>query len=486
MGIQKPEIMMEVNLQEAPQQISGDPGFSENAGKIYRSQQAFFRSGATRSHAFRSEQIRKLLRVIQENEKSVMDALYKDLRKSEFEAYGSEIGVLYKEIRHTLDHLRTWMAPRRVPTPMLFFPSRSRIIPDPLGVVLVIGPWNYPFLLMMNPVISAIAGGNTVILKPSDQSVHTSRVIAKIISENFDPSFLAVVEGPGHIVGPELISSYHFDHIFFTGSVPVGSSIMEMAARKLSPVTLELGGKSPCIIDREVDISHAARKVAWSKIFNAGQTCVAPDYVLVHSAVREAFLEKLKAAFSAMLGSEPQKSDSYGRLINRKRFDTVASYLKQGRVVYGGETDPEDLFIAPAILEDISINDSVMQDEIFGPVLPLITYNEREEVLEWIERNPYPLALYLYTSSRETERYYTENVRFGGGCINNGIIHLGNPDLPFGGVGTSGLGQYHGKHGFDTFTRPKSILRTPTWFDVPLWYPPYKDNLKWVKMFFRL
>lgn len=457
-----------------------------NISGTFRAQQDFFRSGATRPYAFRKAQLLRLLKSIQDNEQLISQALYKDLRKSEFEAYGSEIGILYKEIRHTLRHLKEWMESRRVATPMLFFPSSSRIVPDPLGTVLIIGPWNYPFLLAMNPLVSAIAGGNTAFVKPSEQAPHTAEIVEKIINECFDPSFVAVFQGPGHIVAPAIIEENRFDHIFFTGNITIGKRIMEMATAHLTPVTLELGGKSPCIIDREANLDHAARKVAWSKIFNAGQTCVAPDYLLVHADVKDLFLVKLKAAFVRMLGDDPQKSPDYGRLINRKRFDAVAGYLKEGQVVFGGQTDPDDLYIAPTILDGVSIHDKVMQEEIFGPVLPVITYQHREEVLDWIERNPYPLALYLFTSSRESERFYVQNVRFGGGCINNGIIHLGNPDLPFGGVGASGMGQYHGKHGFDVFTRPKSILRTPTWFDVPLWYAPYGNNLKWVKMFFRL
>jgi aldehyde dehydrogenase (NAD+) len=250
-------------------------------------------------------------------------------------------------------------------------------------------------------------------------------------------------------------------------------------------VTLELGGKSPCIIDRTADLEQAARKVAWSKLINAGQTCVAPDYVLVHADVRDRFLEKLKANFTRMLGDDAGSSPDYGRMINRKRFDVVSGYIRNGRVLHGGGADADDLFIEPTILDGVSAEDPVMKDEIFGPVLPLITYRDRNEVLEWIERNPYPLALYLFTGDSETEDFFIERVRFGGGCINNAILHLANHELPFGGVGTSGIGQYHGKHGFDVFTRPKSVVRSPSWFDVPLTYPPYRNNLKWLRMFFK-
>jgi aldehyde dehydrogenase (NAD+) len=339
---------------------------------------------------------------------------------------------------------------------------------------------------MITPLISAIAGGNTAILKPSDEAIHTGKAIEKIIKETFDESYIAVIQCHGPQVGTEIIEKYHFDHIFFTGSVRVGKLIMEMAAKHLSPVTLELGGKSPCIIDKDVSLGHAALKVAWSKMINAGQTCVAPDYVLVHEGVKDAFIEKLKSTFDKMMGDKPQQSPDFGRMINKKRFLAVKNYLSQGKVVYGGQSDEADLYIAPTIIEGVKITDTVMQEEIFGPVLPVISYKSNEEVLDWIEKNPYPLALYVYTNDRSTEKFYMEKVRFGGGCINNGVIHLGNPDIPFGGVGTSGIGQYHGKQGFDTFTRPKSIMKSPTWFDAPLWYAPYKNNVKWIKLLFKL
>jgi aldehyde dehydrogenase (NAD+) len=454
--------------------------------RIYLAQQAYFRTGATRPYAFRKKQLQLLMAAIQSNEKFITEALYKDLRKSSFEAFGTEIGPTYAEIKHTLHGLRQWMQPQKVETPLLFFPSTSTIIPDPLGIVLTIGPWNYPLLLMITPLISSIAGGNTAILKPSDEALHTGKVIEKIIKETFDESYIAVIQCPGPQVGAEMIEKYHFDHIFFTGSVRVGKLVMEMAAKHLSPVTLELGGKSPCIIDKEVSLGYAARKVAWSKLINAGQTCVAPDYVLVHEQVKDAFIEELKSAFNKMMRDNPQHSPDFGRMINTKRFQAVSSYLAEGKIIFGGETDETDLYIAPTIIEGVKITDKVMQEEIFGPVLPIITYSSKLEVLDWIERNPYPLALYVYTNSKSTEKFYMEQVRFGGGCINNGVIHLGNPDIPFGGVGTSGIGQYHGKQGFDTFTRPKSIMKSPTWFDVPLWYAPYKNHLKWIKLLFKL
>ena len=470
----------------APVNIEHPVDFMDRAQRVFQAQQAFFRSGATRPIAFRKQMLRRLRQTVERREKDIAAALYRDLRKSEFEAFASEIGVFYQEIRHTLRNLSDWMAPQRVPTPLIFFPSSSRIIRDPLGQVLIMGPWNYPFLLIMHPLVSAIAGGNTAFLKPSEQAPHTAAIVEEIIRETFEDEYVAVFQGFGHIVGPGLMEHFHFDHVFFTGNPTVGRSIMELAARQLTPVTLELGGKSPCIVDASADLTQAARKIAWSKLFNAGQTCVAPDYVLVHADIRDAFLEKLKAAFASMTGGDARQAPDFGRLINRKRFDAVSRYLASGTIAYGGQTDADDLFIAPTILTDIDPADPVMQEEIFGPVLPMITWRDRNEVIDWIERNPYPLALYLFAKSREAEDFFVNNVRFGGGCVNNGIIHVGNPDLPFGGVGPSGIGQYHGRSGFETFTRQKSVLKSPTWFDVPLWYPPYKDHLKWVKLLFRL
>lgn len=460
--------------------------FRVRAARLYTAQTDYFRSGATRPYAFRKAQLKKLREAIRAFEPKIVDALRRDLRKSEFEAVGTEIGPVVSEIRHTLKYLRDWMRPQYPGTPLMFFPSRSVIYPDPLGTVLTIGPWNYPFMLIMSTVVSAIAGGNTLILKPSEEAVHTGKVIEELVAANFPEQYIAVVQGPGHIVGAELIEQYHFDHIFFTGSVAVGKRIMQMAGRQLSPVTLELGGKSPCIVEADAPLDYTARKIAWSKLLNAGQTCVSPDYVLVHESVKDQFLEALKAAFTRMTGEDPRQSVDFGRLINHKRFEAVTRLMHAGKIVYGGQTDAGERFVAPTILTEVTAEDPVMKEEIFGPVLPVIGFQDRQEVLRWIEHNPYPLSLYVYTKSRRAADFYTQQVRFGGGCINNGVIHLGNPDIPFGGVGHSGLGQYHGKHGFDTFTRPKSMIYSSSWFDAPLWYPPYGNTAKWIRKIFRL
>jgi aldehyde dehydrogenase (NAD+) len=452
---------------------------------IYTLQAQYFASGATRSIAFRKKQLSLLLHAVRKNEQLVMQALHKDLRKSEFESFGTEIGPVESEIKYALRHIRQWMRPRHNTTPLMFFPSSSKIIPEPLGTVLLIGTWNYPFLLIMRALVNAIAAGNTVILRPSDEAPFVAEVVEKIITDHFNENYIAVLQMSGPMVSTELLEKYHFGHIHFTGSQKIGRIIMEKAAAHLSPVTLELGGKSPCIVEKDADLGFAARKIAWSKTINAGQTCVAPDYVLVHHSVKDALVEKLKKQFREMFGEDPQKSPDYPRLINLKRFHALKKMLDAGKVVYGGEVDEADLYIAPTIMDNIAPKDAVMQEEIFGPILPIISFSGKEEAVEWISQHPYPLSLYLYTKNKEAENFYFERVRFGGGCVNNGIIHLGNPALPFGGTGYSGMGVYHGEHGFKTFTHMKAIMRTPTWFDVPLWYPPYKNNLKWIKAIFR-
>jgi len=463
---------------------AGQQDISSRIDTIYRKQKAFFATGATRSYAFRKEQIRKLQAALRRHEDDVMAAVAADFSKPAFEGYLTEVGPLYEDIRHALRNLRDWMSPRKVHTPVTLMPSSSWIYPDPLGNVLIISPWNYPFLLMMKPLISAIAGGNTAILKPSEISAHTAELITRIVEENFDEEYIAVVNGDGEMTGNILVGEYAFDHIFFTGSLFVGRKIMELASRHLSPVTLELGGKSPCIVDKEADIAFSARKIAWSKLVNAGQTCVAPDYVLVHEDIREALIAELKSSIRKMYGEDPKLSPDYPRLISDRRFQSVARFLSEGRIIFGGQADASQRYIAPTLLTEVGPDDLVMKEEIFGPVLPIIGYRDDAEVFQWIERNPYPLALYVYTKNRKVSENYIRNVRFGGGCVNNGLFHLANPELPFGGVGTSGIGQYSGEYGFNTFSRMKSVVKTPTWGDIPLTYAPYSGKLKWLKKIF--
>jgi aldehyde dehydrogenase (NAD+) len=367
----------------------------------------------------------------------------------------------------------------------MFFPSTSKVYPDPLGTVLIIGPWNYPFLLLMSPLVSAIAGGNTAIVKPSEEAVHTSALIAKMINGCFDAGYINVVEGIGAEIIPSLINGFRFDHIFFTGSTGVGQKIMEMAAKKLTPVTLELGGKSPCIVDPSANLDYTAKKIAWSKLMNAGQTCVAPDYILAHESIKNELVNKIKQSFQNMLGDDPSLSKDFGRIINKKRFNKLLSYLTEGKILSGGRHNEENLYIEPTIIENVSMQDHLMQDEIFGPILPIITYIEKEEVLDWVEKNPFPLSIYIYADNKQVQDFYISRIRFGGCAINNGLIHLGNPNLPFGGVGPSGTGQYHGKYGFDTFTRPKAVMHSRSWFDVPVWYAPFGKKVKLLRAIFK-
>jgi aldehyde dehydrogenase (NAD+) len=457
------------------------PDFKE----IFNQQVDFFNTQATQPIAFRIAQLKKLKQSILDHQSEVYAALYKDLRKSEYEAFGSEIGQVIKEIDFAIRNLPSWASPKRVSTPMMFFPSTSKLYRDSLGVVLIISPWNYPFFLSISPLVSAIAGGNTALVKPSEEAAHTAVVVEKILSGIFESNYVHVVQGIGQEVIPPMMNDVRFDHVFFTGSSSVGQKIMEMAAKKLVPVTLELGGKSPCIVDQSASLDYTAKKIAWSKLMNAGQTCVAPDYVLVHRSVKDQLVSKLKENFKQMFGEDPSKSEDFGRIINAKRFKSIAAYLTQGKLVAGGRHNEADLYIEPTILEDISLHDSVMQVEIFGPVLPVIAYDTNEEVVKWIEKNPFPLALYVYAEDKNVHDYFISTVRFGGGAINNGIIHLANPHLPFGGVGPSGTGQYHGKFGFEAFTRPKAVLHSRSWFDVPLWYAPYKGKASILKKIFK-
>lgn len=459
---------------------------SINYASLYTSQKEYFHSGAPVPVDFRINSLKKLRSAVKAHEKEIEQALYADLRKSTYEAFATEFGQVIMDIEFTLSHIRSWTKPQRVTTPLILLPSSSRIIRDPLGTVLVIGPWNYPFLLTMAPLVSAIAGGNTVFVKPSEEAPNTAAIVEKIIGSVFEECYVKVVQGIGAEVIPELMAEIRFDHIFFTGSTVVGQKIMELAAKKLVPVTLELGGKSPAIVDASANLDYAARKIAWSKFVNAGQTCVAPDYVLVHQTVKNELVDRIKKHFAKMAGGDARKSEDLGRIINKKHFKRLEKFLQQGKVLSGGGSNEEDLYIEPTLLDNVSAEDTVMKEEIFGPILPIITYRESREVIEWVEKNPFPLALYVYAEDKNVQQYFTSKIRFGGGCINNGIIHLGNPHLPFGGVGYSGTGQYHGKFGFDTFTRPKSILHSRSWFDIPILYAPYRQNVKWMKKIFKL
>jgi len=445
----------------------------------------YYESGATRPYAYRKHQLQLLRESILKYEDEINEALYADLKKSPEEAYATETGLLLAEINLTIKNLHRWMKVERVKTNLLNFPSSSGILRDPRGVVLIISPWNYPLQLLLMPLVGAIAAGNCVVLKPSEMAPATANVIKKIIAEIFPADYIKVCLGEGSELIPALIESFHFDYIFYTGSTTVGKTIYQMAANDLIPVTLELGGKSPAIIESDANLTIAAKRIVIGKFINAGQTCVAPDYLLIHEDVFEKFIAQLKETIRDFFGDDAKKSSDYGRIINEKRFDTLVSYLAEGEIISGGNHDRASLFIEPTILQNISSDASIMKDEIFGPILPVISFKTMEEAFSIIKKNADPLAFYVFTSDIKKEKAWLEKVSFGGGCVNNTIYHLSSPHLPFGGVGKSGIGAYHGKYSFDVFTHAKPVMKTPTWFDPGFKYPPFKGKLKWFKFFIK-
>ncbi len=442
----------------------------------------YFNSGITKPYAFRKEQLKKLRAAVKKYENQIHEALYTDLKKSPEECWVTETGFLLSEISNTLKHLKNWMQPDMVGTNLLNLPSTSFVMQEPLGVVLIISPWNYPFQLLLTPLVGAIAAGNCVVLKSSEFAPATSAIMKIMIEENFDKNYIQFVEGDGATVIPQMMNNFTFDHVFYTGSTTVGKIIYKMAAERLVPVTLELGGKSPCVVESDANIKVAAKRIAFAKFSNAGQMCVAPDYVLVHTSKKAALVAELKNALSGFFGSDASTSHEYGRIINEKQFDRLVTYLQQGNIVYGGTFNRANLYIEPTILDDVLLDAPVMKEEIFGPILPIIGYDTTEEAKAIIANNPNPLAFYVFTSSRTKEKDWLTSIPFGGGCVNNTALHLTNHNLPFGGRGFSGSGQYHGKYSFETFSHKKAVMKTPTWFDPAIKYPPFKGKLKLFKM----
>ncbi len=441
----------------------------------------YFETGITKTYEFRKEQLQKLKVTVQKYEIEIFEALYKDLRKSKEESYISENGFFLSEASGTIKHLKAWMAPQKVGTNWFNFPSKSFVMAEPLGVVLIISPWNYPFNLLFTPLIGAIAAGNCVVVKPSEMAPATTAITKKIIEETFDPQYILFTEGDGATVVPELMNNFVFDHVFYTGSTAVGKIIYQLAAKNLIPVTLELGGKSPCVIESDADVKIAAKRITMTKFLNAGQTCVAPDYLLVHETVKEnliaAIIENIKKFFS----NDAQKTDSFGRIINEKQFSRIEKYLNNSKILFGGKTDKADLYIEPTLLAVTDIETDVMKEEIFGPILPIISFTNMKDAVKIIAQNKNPLAFYLFTASKEKESSWLNAVAFGGGCINNAALHLANDKLPFGGRGASGIGNYHGKFSFDTFSHKKAVMKTPTWFDPSIKYPPFTNRLSLFK-----
>ncbi len=450
-----------------------------NIASIVARQRSFFESGATRSLAFRMDALRKLQKAIQENESLINAAMKADLNKSPFETYMTETGMVLDELRFHLKYLPRWVKARTVKTPITQFHAKSFISPEPYGIVLVMSPWNYPVQLCLEPVVGAISAGNCIVIKPSAYAGATSRVIAKIIGDTFPQDYIAVVEG-GREENKALLEEA-FDYIFFTGSVEVGKTVMAAAAKHLTPVTLELGGKSPAIVDETADIPLAAKRIAFGKILNAGQTCVEPDYLLIHESAKERFIAEFKKALNEFF-----PKGNYSEMpviISEKHFLRVTGLLKGENAVIGGGSDPARRFVEPTVLVDVTPDSPIMQEEIFGPILPVMTYKDISTCISFVRSRPKPLALYLFTQNRVVEKQILDACAFGGGCINDTIIHLANPRLGFGGVGHSGMGSYHGKLSFDTFTHYRSIVKKSTWIDLPMRYHPYKEqNFKMIRM----
>ncbi|PZT54960.1 aldehyde dehydrogenase [Paenibacillus silvae] len=453
---------------------------NEEVQVILTKQQSFFRSGATRSAEVRIQRLTRLKQAIQKYETRLTEALYQDLGKSEFESYTTEIGFMLDSITHTIRKISKWMKPTKVKTQVALLGSKSFIIPEPYGTVLIIGPFNYPFQLLIEPLVGAIAAGNTAVLKASEHTPAVSAVVRDLIGEVFEPEYVQVVEGAKDTTTALIHAP--FDYIFFTGSVPVGKIVMQAAAQNLVPVTLELGGKSPVIVDEQADIQVAAERIIWGKLLNTGQTCIAPDYLLVHERVKQPLIEALKGAIAAFFGTDIQNNKDYGRIVNHAHFKRLTTLIERDRekVIYGGASDEEHRFIEPTLI-DASWDAATMEDEIFGPILPIISYGHLDEAIAQIVKRPKPLALYLFTSNKDVQDKVLTEVSFGGGCINDTITHVANPRLPFGGVGHSGIGSYHGRYSFETFSHMKSILKKSTRINPPVLYPPYDNKLKLIK-----
>lgn len=443
-----------------------------NISEIVACQRAYFKTGATRPLPFRMDALKKLQKALRESETMINEALMSDLHKSPFETYITETGIVLDEIRYHLKHLPGWVKNQRVSTPIAQFHAKSFIAPEPYGVALIMSPWNYPLQLCLEPLIGAISAGNCAVVKPSAYTPATSRAIAKLLGGIFPQEYIAVVEG-GRSENQALLEEA-FDYIFFTGSVEVGKQVMAAAAKNLTPVTLELGGKSPVIVDETANIPLAARRIAFGKVLNAGQTCVEPDYLFVHESVKERFIREFSAALAEFF-PDGDMSD-FPHIVNDKHFDRLVNLIKGEKAVVGGDCDAATRSVSPTVLVDITPESPVMREEIFGPILPVIAYTSLDTCIEYIHSHPKPLALYLFTADHATEKKVLDSCSFGGGCINDTVIHLANSRLGFGGVGDSGMGSYHGKRSFDTFTHERSIVKKSTWIDLPLRYHPYREK----------
>lgn len=447
-------------------------------------QRKYFQTGATLPVSVRVDALKRLYGVISGCEKEIHTALKRDLGKSGFESYMCETGLVLEEISYMLKHIHRFSREKNVRTPLAQFHSRSFKKPSPYGVTLIMSPWNYPFMLTLSPLVDALAAGNTAVVKPSAYSPHTSDVILQILSQCFDPEYVAVVTG-GRAENTCLLRE-HFDYIFFTGSQSVGKEVMRNAAEHLTPVTLELGGKSPCIVDKSADIKLAARRIVFGKYLNCGQTCVAPDYIYCHRSVKDRLVKEVQKQIQKQYGKQPLRNPNYGKIINEKHFDRLLGLIDKNKTVHGGDSDRHALRIEPTVLDNVTFADAVMQEEIFGPIMPILIFDNLDEAIRNINAMPHPLALYLFTSDKAAAKKVTSRCGFGGGCINDTIIHLATTEMGFGGFGESGMGSYHGKVGFDTFSHYKSIVDKKTWIDLPMRYQPYRKlHEKMIRFFLK-
>lgn len=446
---------------------------------IVNEQKSYFYKGRTRNIEERKKHLQKLYEGIQRFESDIFQALKLDLNKSDHESFTTEVGYVLKEISFLMKRLSSWSKPKRVRTALTHAGSKGRVVPEPYGVTLVMAPWNYPFQLAIAPLVGALAAGNTVVLKPSELTPNVSSLLANMLQELFPAELVTVVEGG--IEESTALLKEPFDYIFFTGSVGVGKIVMEAAAKSLTPLTLELGGKSPCIVHNDAKLEIAARRIVWGKFLNAGQTCVAPDYIYVHSSIKEQLIEALRMEIKNQYGEKPLQNENYVRIVSKRHFERLCSFLQDGSVEIGGKYNEETLHIEPSVVTNITWQDSIMEDEIFGPILPIMEYENIEDIIGKIQRQPKSLALYVFSESKEIQKQITRNISYGGGCINDVVYHLATPYLPFGGVGSSGLGSYHGEQSFRTFSHYKSILSQSTVFDMKIRYSSTKSALKFIR-----
>ncbi|WP_298427701.1 aldehyde dehydrogenase [uncultured Kordia sp.] len=454
-----------------------------NCSEIILAQKNFFASGRTKNVHYRKTVLKKLLKEVRKRENDICDALYADFKKPKFESVMTETGIVISELQLTIRKLKSWTKPKRVFPSVLNFPSKDRVYSEPYGTTLVIAPWNYPYQLSLAPLIGAVAAGNTVVIKPSELTPNTSKIIAEIVSEVFEKDHVTVVQG-GISVSQKLLAE-RWDYIFFTGSVNVGKIIAKAAAPHLTPVTLELGGKNPCIVDIHTDFELAAKRIVWGKFLNAGQTCIAPDYLIVQAQAKFDFTKALIDEIKAAYGENPQESPDYTRIVNEKNFNRLTSMIKEDEVLFGGVTDKDDLYIAPTILDEPALDSEAMRDEIFGPILPIQVYSSLEDISNIIANYEKPLALYVFSKDAKFANRMITRHSFGGGAINDTVMHFGNHRLPFGGVGESGMGAYHGKLSFDTFSHKKSVIKKANWLDIPIRYAPYNGKMKLLKFFLK-